>query len=69
MLPAGQDEARLTITAPRDAAIGLIGPAIVGKAMIGSDQVVRTAEPTEEVMQAFSYKHLVPTREDAVAVP
>jgi len=66
---AGQNETRLTLTAPRDAATNFFAaPVIVGKAKIGEAEVVRNAEPTEDVTQAFSYHHLVPAKEYAVTV-
>jgi hypothetical protein len=64
----GQSEARLTITAPRDAATNLFAPVIVGKAKLGQAEVVRIAEPTEEATQAFNYKHLIPTKEYPVTL-
>ena len=36
--------------------------------MLGKEPLVRPAQPAEEIMQAFSVKHNVPTRELAVAV-
>lgn len=68
VLPAGQNEARLTITAPRDAAMSLFAPVIVGKARIGDAETVRIADPTEEATQAFNYKHFIPTKEYPVTL-
>jgi hypothetical protein len=68
VIPAGQDQARLTITAPRDAAIPFFSPTIVGTAAIGKETVVRKAVGAESVMQAFSYTHVVPAQEFLVAV-
>jgi len=66
---AGQNETQLTLTAPRDAPTNsCVAPIIVGKAKIGETEVVRNAEPTEDVTQAFSYHHLVPTKEFVVTV-
>jgi hypothetical protein len=68
VVPAGQDQARLTITAPRDASVPVFSPTIVGTATIGKETVVRKAEGAESVMQAFSYTHVVPAKEYLVAV-
>ncbi|MGO8930018.1 MAG: hypothetical protein ACLQU3_24385 [Limisphaerales bacterium] len=68
VLPAGQNEARLTLTAPRDAATNLFAPVIVGKAKIGDTEVVRAADPVEEATQAFNYKHIIPTKEYPVTL-
>ncbi|OHB86668.1 MAG: hypothetical protein A2V98_10945, partial [Planctomycetes bacterium RBG_16_64_12] len=68
LIPAGQNLARLTITAPPDAAVGLVTPTIAGRATVDDRETVRNAEPAEEVMQAFSYQHQVPTKEYALAI-
>ena len=68
VIAAGQDQARLTITAPRDVAIPFFSPVIVGTASIGKETVVRKAVGAESVMQAFSYTHVVPAQEFVVAV-
>ncbi|MGQ9574590.1 MAG: hypothetical protein ACUVUC_04675 [Thermoguttaceae bacterium] len=68
VIPAGQDQARLTLTPLADAAVGVICPRIVGTAEINNQPVVRTAVGAEDVMQAFSYRHIVPTRQFVVAV-
>jgi hypothetical protein len=69
VIPAGQDQARLTITAPADAQPGtVVAPLIVGTATIGNAPVVRQATGAESVMQAFSLTHIVPTKEFVVAV-
>jgi hypothetical protein len=69
VIPAGQDQARLTLTAPADAQPGsLAAPIIVGTAAIGNGPVVRQVTGAESVMQAFSLTHIVPTKEFVVAV-
>lgn len=68
VIPEQQNEARLTITAPADAALGIISPTVVGTATIGQQEVVREAAPSEELMQAFYYMHNVPSREFLLAV-
>jgi len=68
VVPAGQDTARLTITAPSGAAAGIVTPLLVGTGVQGKESIVRTAQAAEEIMQAFSVKHSVPTQELALAV-
>ena len=68
VIPEKQNEARMTLTAPPDATIGIISPKVVGTATIGDREVVREAAPSEELMQAFYYMHNVPSREFLLAV-
>jgi hypothetical protein len=68
VIPEKQNETRMTITAPADAAIGVISPTIVGTATVGDEEVVREAVPSEELMQAFYYMHNVPSKEFLLAV-
>jgi len=68
VIPPKEAAARFTITAPADAPLGLLAPAVTGTATVDGHEVVRTASPAELVMQAFSYKHRVPTQEFAMAV-
>jgi hypothetical protein len=63
-----ENEARLTITAPDDAAIGIISPVVYGTATVGDQEIVREAVPAEELMQAFYYMHNVPSREFLLSV-
>ena len=37
LIPAGQTEGRFTITAPRDAPLGILSPTVLGSAMIGKE--------------------------------
>jgi len=68
VIPAGQETARLTVTAPPAAANGIVVPTLAATGLLGKDLLLRTALPAEEVMQAFSIKHNVPTKELALAV-
>jgi len=68
VIPAGQSQMRLTITAPPNAASALLSPTIVGTAAIGEQTVTRKAVGAEDIMQAFSLRHDVPTKEFLVAV-
>jgi hypothetical protein len=68
VIPAGQPQAKLTITAPPDAPLDAFAPVIVGTATLNDKPLVRTAFAAEDIMQAFSLKHLVPTKEFVVGV-
>jgi hypothetical protein len=68
VIPAGQSETRLTLTAPPNAPVGLRSPTIVGTASLGEQTAVRKAVGAEDIMQAFSLRHDVPTKEFLVAV-
>ncbi len=68
VIAAGQSQTRLTITAAEDAAFALLSPTIVGTATIGEQTVSRNAVGAEDIMQAFSLRHDVPTKEVLVAV-
>ncbi len=67
-IPAGQDQVRLTLTAPPFAGGEIVSPNMVGSASIGGRTVRRTAVPAEDMMQAFIYQHLVPSEELLVSV-
>jgi len=68
VIPAGQPQARLTITAPPDAPLTVFAPVIVGTGTLEKQPFKLTAFGAEDVMQAFSYRHVVPTKEFVVAV-
>ncbi len=67
VIPERQTEARMIISEPPNAPIGLLSPKITGKARIGDKDVVREAFPSEDLMQAFYYMHTVPTQEMLLA--
>ncbi|MGP8244855.1 MAG: PPC domain-containing protein [Bryobacteraceae bacterium] len=69
-IPAGQDELRLTLTAPPQARQQRepLTLHLEGVASIGGRQVTRQAVPADDRMQAFFYRHLVPAQELKVAV-
>jgi hypothetical protein len=68
VIPVGQNEGRLTITAPAGFATRVIAPVITGMATIGKDSVLRRAESAESMMQAFAYTHILPTSQLFLAV-
>ena len=64
----GQDKAQFTLKAPSQPSEKPVDIAIDGTAMIAGKLVTRAALPAEDMMQAFLYRHLVPSKELAVAV-
>ncbi len=59
-IPAGTDSVRLSVKMPDAAGAVPVPLAIEGHARIGSADVVRTAVPADDRMQAFFFRHLVP---------
>ncbi len=68
VVPAGENQAVITITAPLNAGLGVAAPSIFGQATIGGETISRRAFPAETVMQAFAYTYYVPTRELLLAI-
>jgi hypothetical protein len=68
LVPAGQDQVRVTLTAPAMAAQEPRPVQLEGRARLGGQDVVRTAVPPEDQMQAIAYRHQVPSQELDVAV-
>ena len=67
-VPANQDQARLTLTAPDTAQQEPMDLRLEGRATIQGREVVRPGVPAEDMMQAFIYHHLVPMKSLLVAV-
>ena len=59
-IPPGTDHVVATLTVPRNSETGLVEIEIAGKARVNGQEVVRTAVPADDMMQAFYYHHLVP---------
>jgi len=68
LIPAGMTESRITITAPANAATGVLAPRVIGTAVVDNRTIRRVAEAAEAVQQAFAYTHNVPTRNLSLAV-
>ena len=68
LLPAGQDQVRVTVTVPPMPSSEPVRVHMEGRATIAGREVVRTAVAADEMMQAFAYKHLVAAEELTVAV-
>jgi hypothetical protein len=67
-VPAGEDQLRLTLTAPSTPPEDPVSLVLEGRATIQGQEVVRPVVPAEDMMQAFAYRHLVPAKEFVVAV-
>ena len=63
VVPAGQDQVRVTLTAPRESPDEPIVLAVEGRAKAGDREIVRQALPADDRMQAFANRHLVPADE------
>jgi hypothetical protein len=61
-LPAGQDQIKLTLKATQAFEETPLGLTIEGRAKIEGREVVHRAVPSDDMMQAFFYHHLVPAR-------
>jgi len=62
-VPANQDQVRLTLAAPALSGKGRLSLSVEGRARIQDQEVVRPGVPAEDMMQAFAYRHLVPSGE------
>ena len=62
-IPAGSDTLDVKIKTPVTKARSAVALTLQGTAAIGGKTVVHTAIPAENMMQAFLYRHLVPSAE------
>jgi len=67
-IAAGQDKAQFTLKAPAQPTEKPVAISIEGRAQIDGKTISHTAAPAEDMMQAFIYRHLVPSKELAVTV-
>jgi hypothetical protein len=67
-VPPGQDQVRVTLTAPFTPPKEPVTLQLEGRAVIEGREVARPVVPAEDMMQAFAYRHLVPAKELKVAV-
>jgi hypothetical protein len=68
LVPANQDQVKLTLKAPQTPLSEPCNLSVEGRAKIRDREVVRTAVPAEDMMQAFIYRHLVPEKNLLAAV-
>ncbi|MEN6301973.1 MAG: PPC domain-containing protein [Armatimonadia bacterium] len=67
-IPAGRDKVWMALATPGQAVGKPVAIRLEGKAKCGEAVVTRPVVPTEDMMQAFAYQHLVPSQELAVMV-
>jgi hypothetical protein len=67
-VPTNQTEIKLTLTAPAMVEPAILKLSLEGRAPIHGQDVVRPAVPAEDMMQAFAYRHLVPSKELEVSI-
>jgi len=65
---AGHDKAQFTLKAPSEPKEVPVALTIEGEANVSGEKVIHAAVPAEDMMQAFAYRHLVPSQELAVTV-
>jgi len=61
-IPADRDSVRMTVSAPLRPASPPLAIALEGSAMVQGQLLQREASPSDDVMQAFLYRHLVPAQ-------
>jgi len=69
LVPAGQDKVRVTVALARWLGFEPLSLCLEGRATIDGEEVVRTAVPADDMMQAFIYRHLVPAEELTLVLP
>ena len=67
-IPAGQDQVKATLKIPPLPQQAPLSLSVEGRATIEGREVVHPAVPADDMMQAFEYRHLVPSRELKVDV-
>jgi len=67
-IPSGSNRVRMTLTAPAKAPDQPVALRLEGRAKINQNTVSHPVVPADDVMQAFLYRHLVPTQEFFVLV-
>jgi len=67
-IPADKESVEATLTAPRGAARQTFPLQLAARGEIDGVAVARTVAPSEDMMQAFLYRHLVPQEELLVTV-
>jgi hypothetical protein len=67
-IPAGCDMIDITLAAPYKPSVSTFALTFQGQAKIAGQTVTRQAVPADDRMQAFLFRHLVPTQQLLVAV-
>ncbi len=61
-IPAGCDKVRMTVNASRELQGSQIALQFAGSAQVDGQILTRLAVPSQDMMQAFAYRHLVPSQ-------
>jgi hypothetical protein len=67
-IPANRDELKLTVQTAPGRYREILRLTLEGQALIGDNELVHEAVPADEMMQAFFYKHLVPSKTLELAI-
>ncbi|MBM4038981.1 MAG: hypothetical protein FJ290_10765 [Planctomycetes bacterium] len=67
-IPTGRDRVRITLAAPAKPLDRPVVLRLEGRAELGGKTLTRPVSPSDDVMQAFLYRHLAPSRELMMAV-
>jgi hypothetical protein len=67
-VPSNTNQVRITLTAPQIPRAEPFSLNLAGCAIIDGEAVIRPAVPAEDMMQAYLYRHLVPSKQLLVAV-
>jgi hypothetical protein len=67
-VPAGSDMVDITLTSPYKSELSTVALTFEGSAEIAGGMVTRPAMPADDLMQAFLFRHLVPSQEFLVAI-
>jgi ribosomal protein L40E len=67
-LPAGKETVRLAVKTSLEEMGKPVNPTVVGSATVGDRELVHEAVPTEDTMQAFLWRHLLPAEDLPVLV-
>ncbi|MCX6910151.1 MAG: hypothetical protein NTY01_19200 [Verrucomicrobia bacterium] len=67
-VPAKEDKVKLTLTVPPSPMERPVNLQFEGRATVAGREVVHPAVPAQDMMQAFEYRHLVPSQELQIAV-
>ncbi|MFA7004523.1 MAG: hypothetical protein WC429_10825, partial [Verrucomicrobiia bacterium] len=68
LIPANTNQVKIALTAPLAPQAEPVTLKLEGRATANGSEIVRPAVPTQDMMQAFEYRHLVPSQELKVAV-
>jgi len=67
-VPPGVEQVKITLTASNSRQGDIFPINLEGRALVGGKVVTRPVVPAEDMMQAFFYRHLVPSKEMLVCV-